>query len=359
MNFMPTFHIQRWVLLPSILVLICASFSVVADQATNKTPIEVNQLDLFAAFEHDVNIYKCSIVKLEALDEGRNVNRGKVTLNVIQTLRGTNRQSITLPYSFIPRGGDAIDGYLIWPDLAGVTNILCFVVPWAKDSTTWISGMQEAASKVVVLKNDGLALEEAETLCKLHDTRGTPQDIILIKKCLDSQQPTVRNFALKTTILNLAKAAPEESLEMIRNEAPQNGNFTKQKGVVYDPLNQDSGGPLLIYEGGGHGPEEAKSIIHFIQVKFKYSKSSEEMDKFLFRCLIALAQSPLKEIADESVAALAKCASGTSELPNYRLQDDLNDSEKNELSRVLNTKLKSDNPKTVDDARKLREWLEK
>jgi len=189
---------------------------------------------------------------------------------------------------------------LIWPPLDGVSNILCVIVPGGEDGSAYpgIPGVHEAASKVVVVDKDGLAVREMETICKLYEAKGTPRDLREIRKGVASHQPTVRNFALKTAIVNLGRVAPEEAMNIFQHEAMHYEDRAKHRDIAYDPF-QEHARELYEQHVERADIDEADEIIRFIKCRIKFGplEPQDRMDnKFLRRCLGVLAQSPSKVV---------------------------------------------------------------
>lgn len=304
-------------------------------------PFNIFGMDLFESFEHDASVYVCNVVKREpSLSEsGRNIERGVITLNVIQTLRGTNRVDLVLPYSFIPRGGIGVDGPLIWPTLddVGQSNLLCIIVPSAQDSSApTIPGNNEAASMVVVVdKNEGAVLE-MEVICKIYGSKVTPKFIRQLKKAVASPQLTVRGFALETTIMKLGKTSPEEALEIIRSRVAAYRESAKHLTISKDPL--DEGAFAMYTQNSSHADIfEAEKLFSDISSGILKIGPEEKFCTFLCRCLIALAQSESKTIREKAITGLANGISFYDYRPDlhFRPLDGIDISERKALNTAL------------------------
>jgi len=302
-------------------------------------PFNVFYMDLFQSFEHDAGVYVCQVLKREpsSSESDRNTERGVVTLKVIQTLRGTNRLILALPYSFTSRGGIAEDGPMIWPPLDDVSNILCIVVPDAKDpSARTIPGLNEATSMVVAVdKNEGAVLE-MELICKLYGSPATPKFIRQLKESVASPQPTVRRFALETTIMKLGKTNPDAALEIIRARAAAYREPAKHLTISEDPL--DEGAYAMYTQNSSYADIfEAEELFSNIGGGFLKIGPEEKFCTFLCRCLIVLAQSESNTIREKAITGLAGGISFYDYRPDLRLRplDGIDNSERQALNTVL------------------------
>ena len=323
-------------------------------------------MNLFESLEHNADVYVCSVVKREPwqAESGRNIERGVVMLNVVKVLRGKNRKNIILPYSFIPVGGLGIDGPLIWPVLDGLENkyILCVIVPDGEDPTTpKKTGVQEAASKVVVVDDDEAAVSEMKRLCELYDDQITPDSIKALKQAVGSLQPTVRRFALETTIMKLGKASPDAAYEIIKARAAIYREFTKDVTVARDPLDEES---LLIYQQNPQTARsayinEAEDLLGDIGNGFLKIGPDEKFCTFLCRCLVILTQSESKTIRTKAINALAGSISSYDYRPDlhFRPLDGLDVSEKNVLNRALADELQTGDTNTLANIRLIQKRL--
>jgi hypothetical protein len=322
---------------------------------------DVSNLDLFSSFEHNVSIYHCSIVKRVRTNSERNIERGNIELNVITTLRGTNRPGIILPYISLPATVSPVDGPMVWPPLDGVRDIICFIVPGTEDpdAGSGKSRFTEAASKVSVVKNARTAIREVKTICKLYDLKGTPEDFAELKRALAERQPTVRDFALKSALINLSKDEPEAALKVIQTEASHYQDHAKGRPYVEDPLNGIAYYGKYIFDQllDQEDVAEAEALICFIRSRNSPFTANIETRKFLFRCLVVLAQSSSSLVRQKSVAAMAKSVSDPAYLPKSRMQDALTNSEKMGLIKVLRVEIKSEKAETSSNAGKLWKWL--
>jgi len=326
-------------------------------------PFNVFGMDLFESLEHDASVYNCSIVKRESslsLSD-HNIERGTVQLHVIQTLRGTNRLDVTLPYSFTRTGGIGLDGSLIWPTLddVGRSNLLCVVVPDGQDpSAPTIPGINEAASKVVVIDKDEAAVREMEVICKVHDGQITPELIRQLKNAVASPQPTLRDFALEATIMKLGKVKPDEALEIIRSRVATYRELTKHLNVSNDPL--DESAFRLYTQNADHADAiEADGLFSDILQGFQRMGPEEKICTFLCRCLVVLAQSESKTIREKAITSLAIGISFYDYRPDldFRPLDGLDTSELKALNAVLDAESRSGDTNLLANIRLIRDRL--
>jgi hypothetical protein len=351
---------QQRKVLAIVLLLGGAFISTLGAQGAAKNTVNVQVMDLFESFEENAQVYECSVVSRKPSDSGHNLERGKVTLAVIKTLHGTNRQRIDLRYVFVLPRRDAVDGPMIWPDLDGATNLLCVIVPGAQDLTAYPQdpAITEAASIVFVVdKERSRQVSEMEAICKLYEAKDTPKDVRAIKNGVDSPLPTIRNFALKIAILKLGETDPEQAIKIIQYEALHYLDHAKHAETPPESLMEHP------WYAHGSMPEhrsvtaEAEELIGFINGKFRHMDPMDQRDKFLCRCLATLPQSPSKFLEERAVAVLASHVLVPNRSTISSRQYGLSASEQKALLKVLESESKSDKPKIASNAAKLKQWL--
>lgn len=328
------------------LVFVLIGSRMLKSEIVESRPFNVyaGDMNLFESLKHNADVYVCSVVKREPwpAESDRNIERGVATLKVVNVLRGTNRQDIILPYSFITVGGMGIDGPLIWPILDGLENkhILCVIVPDGEDPTApKKTGVQEAASKVIIVDDGEATVREMKRLCELYDDQITPDFIKTLKQTVASLQPTVRCFALETTIMKLGKALPDEAYEIIKSRAAIYRESTKDITVAGDPLDEEA---VVIYQQNSQTVKsayinEAEELLRDINNGFLKTGPDEKFCTFLCRCLVALTQSESKTIRTKAINALAGNISFYDYRPDlhFRPLDGLDISAKNALNTAL------------------------
>jgi hypothetical protein len=99
------------------------------------------------------------------------IEQGKITLNVVMTILGKQRQKIILPYGYVTEPRYLFQGPYVWQELSGTNNLfLCTILSNAQDNTiSLIHGITEAAIEVVAVQNlDDPKVQEMENICKLY-----------------------------------------------------------------------------------------------------------------------------------------------------------------------------------------------
>jgi hypothetical protein len=280
-------------------------------------------LDDFDSIELDAGVYLCTVLnRIPSTKSDGNIERGSVTLSIVTVYRGKNRPTVVLPYSFVRPGGIMTDGWCVWPrlDNVGGNQLLCVIVPNSDPTAGSLPGISEAASRVIVVSGatDPRAQELADN-CKLYDMKNDAEILVALKSAVMDSRPAVRDFALKTAVIRLGKTDPKDALGILRSKAAQ-------------------------YVEGAENPE-AQGIITFIRGKFGRVEPWDQMNKFLCRCLVVLAQSPSVSVREQSLAALVHGITLFNYRPGFRLQDGLDRSEKEALSKILD--LETNTPTTI------------
>lgn len=299
---------------------------------------------LFQSFQHNAGVYLCSIVKYEpsaGLTDNA-IERGVVTLRVVEVLRGTNGPEFALPYSCCNPHGNGMgefDGPLIWPVLEGIKDrrILCVVVPDGEDpSAPGIPNVHEAASWVRIV-NDDAAVREMKTICRLYDSKVSPKLATELKAAVDSRLLSVRTFGLEATVMKLGKADPEAALKIVRCRAAGYREIADHVNLAPDPLNELA---VSAYEQNARYADinEAENVLGDIGGGFLRIGPEEKFCTFLCRCLVALSDSESPTIRQRAVACLADniCMYDYRPDLHFRPLDGLSDSEKRRLGAALN-----------------------
>lgn len=274
--------------------------------------------ELVDAFESGANVFVCNVIKRtpdSASDE--NIERGVVNLKVTQTLRGLNRESISIPYSFVKNGATYVSSELIWPNLENSknSNLVCVVLSNAVDLTAYLTSTQsfnEAASRVILIdSNDNVKIAAVKKLCAIYDTQDFAQMAKELKKAITNSQQMVVDFALQVTALKLSRVAPDEAFQIIQSRAAR-------------------------YSGDIESLEEAQRFVSFIETKFGQAEPQKPMSHFFARCMAALAQSPSLAVRKVSINGLAHLISKSNHIEDFSLKDGLSSQEIGIIRKTIN-----------------------
>lgn len=320
---------------------------------------------MFQSFEHNAGVYLCSIVKCEptASSLSESIERGVVTLRVMEVLRGTNGLELVLPYSCCnPRhiGACEADGPLIWPTLDGVNDrrLLCVVLPDGEDPTApKVPNADGAASWVTIVKDDA-AISEMKTICRLYDSKVSPELAKELRAAVESRLLTLRTFGLEATIMKLGKAAPDAALEIVRSRAAGYREIADHIDLEPDPLDELT---VLAYQQNARYADinEAENVLGDIGGGFWRIGPEQKFCTFLCRCLVALSESESPTIRQKAIASLAGNISDYDYRPDLRFRplDGLSDSEKTRLGAVLNRESSTSDTNLLARIRLIRERL--
>jgi hypothetical protein len=320
-------------------------------------------MGFFESLQYGASVYRCSVAKSEpslSLSD-RNIERGVVKLHVIQTLYGTNRPDLSLPYCFVR--GICPSDCPIWPrlDAVGERDLLCVVVPNAEDpSAPTVPGINEAASRVYTVgdEKDAVAVGEVESICKLYDGQITPEFIQQLKMAVNSPLITLRDFALETTIMKLGKAKSDEALDIIRSRVADYREPAKHTKIARDPLD---GSAFEFYTQHADRADiiEADQMLSEIGIGLLPVKAEKNYCTFLCRCLIALAQCESKTIREKAITTLADGISWYDSRPDlqFRPLDGLDTSERKALNAALDAESRSGDTNLLASIRSIRDRL--
>ena len=157
---------------------------------------------------------------------GEVIETGSVTVDVLQTLRGSSAKRLVLPFSRLRQGTALVfSGYsAIWPDPASLkvgAELCIIVVPHAYERAALvIPGVSSAASLVIVVTpNTPNQLRFIERICALADLkerRNNPKLLEELQKSLADEDGRVRDYAGSVLLDTFLDDAPNRVIEMLR-----------------------------------------------------------------------------------------------------------------------------------------------
>jgi hypothetical protein len=204
--------------LPASLLLCLVS--IVDAQTFKKHAVNVawTHDSLYAALQADACIVVGTVSDIHLdPDQGDQIRRGRLTLNIELTITGTPRgKSLDLPFSF-SEAAFGLDYIPIWPNVSTLPlqqKILCVLVPEATDPAS-SAAIGDVASEVVLVDASNEVINAYKAAAKLvSDTRTSEQGPPL-KAALQDKRPLVRKAAVDIITNEMAKSDAHQAVELL------------------------------------------------------------------------------------------------------------------------------------------------
>jgi hypothetical protein len=274
--------------------------------------------ELVDAFESGANVFACIVIKrIPDLSSDENIERGVVTLKVTQTLRGVNRENISIPYSFVKNGATYVSSELVWPNLDNLknSNLVCVVLSNAVDFTAYLTSTQsfnEAASGVFPSdSNDNAKIAAVKRICAIYDAQDSAQLAKELRKAIFDNQQMVVDFALQVAALKLSRSAPDEAVQIIQSR-------------------------VVRYSGDIESLGEAQRFASYIETKFGQVDPRKPMNQFFARSMVTLAKSSSLAVKKVSINGLAHLISKSNHIDDFSLKAGLSSQEIGTIREIIN-----------------------
>jgi len=280
----------HWML---IFMLIISTAGYCADKGASdvkkQEKLNVMGLDMFSALDCGGEIYLCRIVKrTPANTSDKTIERGKVELEVVKTICGVSKDTLTLPYSF-PLQVVKSDYFPIWPVLNEIKEryLICTVVPSGYEPAAGIfDNVSGAASEVLPVSGEkDPVVQGMESFCALYKNQDVNTLKISLAKVLIDPQPRIRLYAFRLAVSKLAAVDPNGAITLIKNS-------------------------LEHLASTGSDPQEISQIVSLIENAFKKQvgkpfPSPAALENFGLRCLGELLGSSQKSVRETALFSFA------------------------------------------------------